>query len=557
MTACCRLTSLLLLSLLLPVGILASPAPPFDATALDAVFADFAVDGSPGCALAVVSAGEVLYTQGYGLAQLENRVPISPETVFDIGSTSKQFTAALILLLAQEGKLSLDDDIRKHVPEMPDYGVKITIRHLLHHTSGIRDYINLMVLGGFRIEDHTTAEDALVMIARQKALDFSPGSEHSYSNSGYFLLSVIAERASGKSLKELGQEKLFGPLGMKDTQILDDHTRVISRRATSYEPGETSGFVLSTSAWEQTGDGAVQTTVLDLAKWDANFYQPKVGGPELVAALTEKGRLNDGSSLDYARGLVVSEHRGLRLVQHGGSWMGFKAEMMRFPSERRTVITLCNLGSTNPTALGFRVAEVVLVGKLEPPATEAPPAAVAAGLDLAPFAGLWWGETNGAVRRTVVRDHKLFYERAPGNNSELVATAPGELSMMGAPRPTKVVIAGEPGARRLQVISGGDPPVRFVEVIAPAQGVEKEAALPGRYAAPELDITLTMVLEDGKLSLAPLRGEALKLAPAFHDACLSPGGVLIRLRRNTAGRIDGFWLDMGRARGIEFVKMPP
>ena len=187
---------------------------------VDQIFSGFGKD-TPGCALAVVRDGGIAYSKGYGMASLEHGVPITPQTVFDIGSTAKQVTAAAVLLLAQDGKLSLDDDVRKHIPEIPDYGTPVTLRHLLHHTSGIRDYIALLQLGGVNFEDVATDADGLAAIARQKNLDFSPGDEHSYSNSGYFLLSLIVERASGKTLRDFAQERIFTPLGMTSTEILE------------------------------------------------------------------------------------------------------------------------------------------------------------------------------------------------------------------------------------------------------------------------------------------------------------------------------------------------
>src|SRR5687768_3033322 len=251
---CRALASCLLLS---AAPALAATPPP---ESVDKVFSAYGKDG-PGCALAVVRDGGIVYSKGYGMASLEHGVPITPQTVFDIGSTSKQITAASILLLAQDGKLSLDDDVRKHIPEMPDLGTPVTLRHLLHHTSGVRDYIELLQLGEISFEDVATDDDALAALSRQKALDFRPGDEHSYSNSGYFLLSLVVKRTSGKTLREFAQERIFTPLGMSSTQILDDHTLVIPRRAASYAPRRDGGFRLAIANWEQTGDGAVQTTV--------------------------------------------------------------------------------------------------------------------------------------------------------------------------------------------------------------------------------------------------------------------------------------------------------
>src|SRR3954452_713872 len=249
-----RLLALTFLTAIVVLFVATAPAAaetPNLAPQVDALFSAYDKAGSPGCALAVIVDGRIVYEKGYGMASLEQGALITPQTVFDIGSTSKQFTAASILLLAQDGKLSLDDDIHKLIPELPDYGTPVTLRHLLHHTSGVRDYINLMVFGGINIEDWTTDEDALVALARQKKLDFRPGDEHSYSNSGYFLLSLVVKRASGKTLRQFAQERIFGPLGMASTRYLDDHTEVVPRRAASYGPGDDGRFKVQMSNWEQ------------------------------------------------------------------------------------------------------------------------------------------------------------------------------------------------------------------------------------------------------------------------------------------------------------------
>jgi CubicO group peptidase (beta-lactamase class C family) len=530
------------------------------ASRIDAIFADYAKPGSPGCSLAVVQNGGIVYEKGYGLASVEFGVPITPKTVFDIGSTSKQITAASILLLAQDGKLSLDDDIHKHVPELPDYGVPVTIRHLLHHTSGLRDYINVMILGGFNFEDLTTDDDALAALVRQKTLDFRPGEEHSYSNSGYFLLSVIVKRVSGKSLKDFAQERIFTPLGMASTRFLDDHTAIVPGRAASYEPRPDGGFSLQSANWEQTGDGAVQTTVEDLAKWDKNFYTPKVGGPWLIEQLQTTGVLNSGEKITYARGLGVEDYRGLRRVSHGGGWAGFRAEMMRFPDEKLSVITLCNLGSTNPTGLSTQVAEIYLADKLKPvpaPAASVSTRAAAGPVDASRYAGLYWSPASDFVRRIYGKTGKLFYSRTPDSESELASLGGDRFDMLGVPPGNQTEVSfpssAEGKPRRMQVTTVGRPTLVFEEVQPVELKPEDLAAYAGTYFSAELDTIWTVAVESGGLVARGKRGPARKLTPAFAGAFGSDYGLL-RFTRDDQKRINGFLIGAGRARNLKFEK---
>src|SRR5918999_244982 len=297
---------------------------------------------SPGCALGIYNAGQIVYTRGYGSANLEHDIPITPRTVFDLGSTSKQFTAMSLMLLQRDGKLSLDDEVRQWIPELPAYQKPVTIRHLIHHTSGLRDYLTLMWLRGVNFDGVTTAGDALSLIVKQRETNFEPGSEYLYSNTGYFLLSEIVRRASGKTLAQFAQERIFGPLGMQTTHFHDDHTMIVPNRATGYAPRDSGGFAIAMSGFEQVGDGSVMTTVEDLARWDRNFYDGRVGGGTLLEAMLVPGRLTGGRTLEYAFGLVVGQYRGLRTVRHGGAWAGYRAELLRFPEQRTSVAGLCN-----------------------------------------------------------------------------------------------------------------------------------------------------------------------------------------------------------------------
>jgi CubicO group peptidase (beta-lactamase class C family) len=541
----------------------AAPAPAELASRVDQVFAEYDKKDSPGCALAVVRDGGIVYSKGYGQASLEHGVPITPQTVFDIGSTSKQITAAAILLLAQDGKLSLDDDIRKFFPEIPDYGTPITLRHLLHHTSGIRDYIAILALGGISFEDVANDDETLAAIARQKALDFRPGDEHSYSNSGYFLLSLVVKKASGKPLREFAQERIFAPLGMTSTQILDDHTRVIPRRAASYDPLPDGGFSLSVANWEQTGDGAVQTTVEDLAKWDQNFYEPKVGGPGLIEQLQTTGVLNSGEKITYARGLSVEEYRGLRRVLHGGAWAGYRAEMIRFPTERFSVITLCNLGSTDPTGLAQQVADLYLVDRLQQPEAPKPapvqPASVASAspsADLSSYAGLFFAPENGLVRRVYAQEGKLFYERAPGNASELAPLGGNRFAMVGAPEPAEArFVTSSGGTREMHVGPTSGRPIVFQAVEPATPSAEDLAGYAGTYYSEELDVTYTLTVEGGNLVAKTKRRPALVLRPAFSEAFSAPAGGLLRFTRDAGKKVTGFGLTVGRARNLGFTRV--
>lgn len=328
---------------------------------VDSVFSAFDDTRSPGCAVGVRRDGETVLARGYGMANLEHGIPITPESVFRIGSVSKQFTAAAVLLLARDGALSLDDPVRRWLPELPaDPYSGVTIRHLLHHTSGIRDYLTLMTLAGKREEDYYDDSEVLEILGRQHALNFRPGSDHLYSNAGYFLLGRIVRSAAGRSLRAFARDRIFGPLGMDRSHFHDRPDHLVLRRATGHEPREEGGYRRSVTTLPMVGDGGVYTSVQDFFRWLENLSDPSVDGPEFGEQMTRRGVLSSGDTIEYARGLRVDRYRGLRRISHGGAFVGYRAGMMRFPEQHFSTVALCNRADAGPMEKLGAVAEIYL-----------------------------------------------------------------------------------------------------------------------------------------------------------------------------------------------------
>jgi CubicO group peptidase (beta-lactamase class C family) len=327
---------------------------------VDKIFQRFAKAEAPGAVVLVGRGANVVLQRAYGLADLERQVPLSVESVFDIGSTSKQFTAACVLLLELEQKLALGDLANKHVPELPACCDAVTVRHLMLHTSGIPDYIGLMATAGADLEDRTTADEAIAALEEVAALDFAAGSKWQYSNSNYFLLSEVVERTAKRSLAEFAHERLFEPLKLARTHIHTDSTQLVPHRALSYTKGARGRWRWNFSNWEQTGDGAVFTTVGDLFVWARNFHSGAVGGPALLAAMAAPGKLDDGSPLEYGAGLMFTKDNGIDVVSHGGAWAGYRAELLRVPSKELVVVCLCNRDDGNPSEMCRRVMRAAL-----------------------------------------------------------------------------------------------------------------------------------------------------------------------------------------------------
>lgn len=357
------LSPALLAPLVLALPALVLDTSPETLEEVDALFNAWDQFGSPGMAVGIIHDGELIYAKGFGMANLELGMPNGPEVLYRIGSTSKQFTATAVTLLALDGKLELDAPLTKYFPEFDEHEPPVLVRHLVHHTSGLPDYINLQFTSGGGNKAWFTPEQSLEVVAAAE-LEFTPGSQFSYSNSNYLLMAELVQRTSGRSLRDFARERIFEPLGMEDTRFHDRHDEVIVGRSHGYSrqtEKDRGDWKVDITHLNHVGDGGVFTTIHDLAKWDANFYENKLGhGQAFLDAMHTQGVLTDDEVLPYARGLVIGSHAGERTVSHGGAWVGYLAEMVRFPERRLTVIVLANQTSVRPERLARRAADLCL-----------------------------------------------------------------------------------------------------------------------------------------------------------------------------------------------------
>ena len=413
----------------------ARQAAPSQASKVDAVFARWTAE-TPGCAVGVAQAGRPVLQKAYGRANLEHDVPNRADTIFEAGSVSKQFTAAAVLLLARDGKLSLDDPARKYVPELPDYGAPLTIRQMLQHTSGLRDWGELAAIAGWPRTTRVHTHDHVLDIARrQKALNFPSGTQYSYSNTGYNLSVIIVSRVSGKSFADFSRERIFEPLGMTRTSWRDDHQRIVKDRAMAYSPSG-SGYETEMPFEDVHGNGGLLTTVGDLLKWNDNFVQVKVGDEAFVKLQQEPGKFNDGKPHGYAMGLSVGKYQDTVEVGHSGSTAGYRAHLTRFPERQLSVAVLCNVSSANATQYARAVADIYL----QVPTTTQPsdgssrrpqPAYTADPKDFAALVGKYYSDEAEVTYEVAIDEGALVVRRRPATTMRLLPTAKDEFRAQG------------------------------------------------------------------------------------------------------------------------------
>ena len=534
---------------------------------VDHIFERYTKPGSPGCAVAVIKEEAIQYQQGYGLANLENEVPITPATVFNIGSMAKQFTAFAIALLEAEGKLSLDDDIRTYLPEMHDFGTVITIRHLIHHSSGLRcSFPELLALAEWRDTDATTTQDVYWLLKKQRGLNFLPGEEYAYSNSNYILMARICEQVSGQSFAAFCQERIFQPLGMTHSVINDSFFKIIPNRALGYYDEGPDKWCNAPLTDSVVGPTNVYTSVQDLAKWDENFYTGKVGGPAVIQRMIQPGRLNDGTELDYAFGLMVGpahKHRGWQMVEHGGGQGGYGSWMMRFPELHLSVVVLFNHFLWDMQDFALKVADLYVEDRTEPAVQveeSEPSAAIESIIELSKEqlknkVGTYFNAQRAASRQVTFAEGVLQfqgYALAPLNE---------DLFYFEVEPQTKVAfVSGDEGTvtEVKTITSSGEYRYERVETTAPTP--EELAAYAGCYYSPELDIHWTFLAEEDHLIAERRKYPDSQLTALFRDTFKDdwtplmgyPTTYLVRFERDEQDNIVGLTVSGDRVRNIRF-----
>lgn len=502
---------------------------------------------APGCAVGVSLSGQSVFEKAFGLAEMEHGVSNTPQTIFESGSVAKQFTAAALVLLQQDGKLDLDDPVRKYIPELPDYGSPLTIRHLLNHTAGLRDWGAVMALTGVGRGDRVISQKvALDVIYRQKNLDFKPGAEYSYSNSGYQLAAEIVERVSKQKFSAFTEERLLKPLGMKNSSWRDDYQRLTPGRAQAYSRQGNGPWMLNMPIMNVIGNGGMLTTVGDWLKWNA-MLDAKTWNANLVEELETQGVLNDGRKIEYALGLNVGTYRGMRDVSHGGSTAGYQTFLARYPDQKVSVAVLCN--GTNPGA-GRIAADITdeIFGPFPQQATGSAKAATIAAETLQNYVGLWRNERTRYPSRTTLENGKLLLNGRP-----LTPLPNGSFQYGPSKVSFKLAADGKPD---YAVVDTNGDVIRHMFAEAWTPSAKELSALVGVWHSEEAEAAFNFVLEDGKAFLTQRPTTKLPLTPLFKDH-FSIGGVnaVAWVIRDKEGKIVDLHVGGSRMRDMPFTRV--
>lgn len=535
--------------LILTLGLALAPVAAEDRqeASVDRIFSEYAKPGSPGCAVGIIRNGGFVYRHAYGSGSLELGVPLSHSSVFYMGSVSKQFTAASVVLAAEQGYLSLDDDVRKYIPELPDYGRPITLRQMLHHTSGLRDFLSLLNFAG-RDGSDIHGESAIIdLLARQKALNNVPGERFIYSNSNYFLLGVVVKRATGKSLAEFAEQNIFHPLGMTHTRFYDDHTLVLPGRVSAYDAAEDGTFLVDWSTgYDLVGGGGLTSSVDDMLLWDRNFYANKLGKGTLVSELQSRGTLNNGKQISYALGLELGEYRGQPIVEHSGALFGYRTEILRFPRQQFTVVCLCNVSNAGVTNLARKVADFYLEHDLRPvPGGEKK--AVENFPDPSPYAGKYLDEQNHFVYTFSASNGELTAWGA-----RLLRVAANQFHDLGT---GTITFSEHDGKMRAALEMDGEMFFSGEKVAAPELSAADLSAYTGRYQSSEVDAEYNVSINSGKLALEFHSNAPIPMDYVASDEFESPSLGNIVFHRDGNRKVTGFSMYEVRARGMRFGKV--
>ncbi len=521
----------------------------------------------PGYALGIIQNGQLTYAKGYGLANLDYGIPLSDSSAFYIGSMAKQFTAAALLILEAEGKIDFNDPVTKHLPDFPKYDQEITISHLIHHTSGVRETNSLQLFQGIdkKFEEPFSTDDLLTIIFAQQHLNFQPGQEYRYSSGGYAVLAKIVEQISGQTFREFAKTKIFEPLGMTSTLVCDNHNEVIPNRAVSYWPVAENTYERRSQVFDAYGDGGIITTVKDLAKWDQAFYTDELGIQNFADKMYQKSTLTNGDTIDYARALNVWEYKGQKIVQHNGGMLGFRVDMVRFPTLKTSIILLGNSAYLNPTGDALKIAEFLLKDAFEEDtpldsSKDAAPVSLSSSV-LSQFSGYYWTDQTNYFRRTTLQNDSLFLDNGNLDAKEYLMPVSKSTFVVKGSNPTTHLEFN--ASESDLIIHFGNLERRFRKFDpTPPQQVSELNPYLGVYTSDELESTYTIFKETDVVFLKINKNEPRQIFPLptgsgmvwNGDKMLWIGFGEIKFEVDDNNVVKGLTIGDRRVSGVKFRK---
>ena len=529
---------------------------------IDSLFIGWNIPKHPGGAIAVMKDGKTVFSKAYGLASLEYLIPNSTETLFNIGSNSKQFTAMAIVLLKEQNKLSFDDDIRIYIPELPNFGKTITIQHLLHHTSGLRDLHGLLGLAGWRNDDVIANEDLNRIIAKQNSLNFIPGEEVLYCNTGYMLLVNIIEKVTGAKFKYWLKENIFDKLGMNHTYVEDQYDRVVPNNATSY--GGSTIFKRKVAYWNYVGSGNMHSTTNDLQKWLQNFSTPKKNWESAFATLLTMAPLNNGTPTIFGFGVRIEKHLEKKIIQHGGAIGGFRSIIRTYPENKLNIVVLTNFTGSNIMSKTNKVAEIIFSikenqrPKKQIRLTKKPKKFIKLSTNkLIKFEGVYWDTKEKYGRKIYVKNDTLRYARSTTSESLLVPIKKNKFNMMNVGIDVTVEFVHKGNHKKMVVFVEGELPIVFDLHIPIKKPIIKELEeYSGKYYSSEIETWYTLSIEGTDIYIHHIRHGKIKLKRVYQDILEGEWPInMVEIKRNGNGIIQGLQITNGRVRNLWFKKI--